>query len=158
LSVRRKIIFVVVSLSLVILAFGAFVSITTLKTATREGRYLKGAFERFRTQLEASGNGDLAAATFMASDPELIRALDPDPDHAPFRAPEAVAAKDKVSKGTDADRTQPAKEKAPSVERHHGWDRKLLDVALRRLTSVLAVSLDPEIVCLLDPQSEPIPG
>src|SRR6185295_3290659 len=78
LSVRRKIILVVVLLSFMILAFGAYVAVSTLQTVTgREGRFLRVAFERFRNQLEAAGSQDETAAMLIASDPALQAELVP---------------------------------------------------------------------------------
>ena len=75
LSVRRKIISVVVTLSLVILGFGAYMSLTTFQSASGRGQYLKARYERFHDEMDRTGVSDLAAAMFIATDPDLVRAM-----------------------------------------------------------------------------------
>ena len=126
LSVRRKIILVVVALSSVILAFGAWVSFTTFRRAsTISVKYLEPHFERFRTQLEDMGTGDLAAAKLIATDPDLAAAIAPDAAPAP-PAPEAVAA--------------------PSA----AVRAKALEDAVQRLSGALKDTIDPDLICLFD--------
>ena len=154
LSVRRKIIAVVVLLSLCILAFGAYISFTTLQHASVKGRFSKVLLERFRAQLDASGGGDLAAASFIATDPALVRALKPVEAVAPSAPPDA----DEDQGGDKADKKKPPPPEhaaAPAAERR---DDKKLEAALGRIADVLAGSLDPEIVAVVDPQNGAMSG
>jgi methyl-accepting chemotaxis protein len=76
LSVRRKIVLVVVGASLLILAFGAYVSFVTLRSATgRDARALQMHHERMRGALEQAGLADFTVASLLAQDPELARVL-----------------------------------------------------------------------------------
>ena len=144
LSVRRKILIVVVTLSLVILAFGASLSFTTLRSASSTGiRYLDSHFERFRAMLEQSGAGDLAAAMLLASDPELGRALAGESAAPP---PPPADAKDPKN-GKDAKPAPPAPPAQSS-----------LDAPVERLLRAVDLSLDPDLVCIFDAAGEPLSG
>ena len=153
LSVRRKIILVVVMLSTVILAFGAFVSFTTFRRASgRDVKYLEPHFERFRAQIENLGTGDLAAATFIATDPDLVAAMalpdSPPPPPVPDVAPghEAEAEPPANAPAKKPPRTQAPALASPTALR----EKKPLDTTIQRLTDALKDSLDPDLVCLFD--------
>lgn len=150
LSVRRKIILVVVALSVFILAVGAVASISTLQSTAGRGRYVKAHFQRFQTALEATGAGDLAAAMLVASDPEVVRALGPLP---------GAVLDDRPSKDDKAGRDErEGKEAAPDLESAKKTRRRDLGAALERLSGALAGSIDPELVCVLDREGEIVDG
>jgi methyl-accepting chemotaxis protein len=153
LSVRQKIILVVVSLSLVILAFGAYVSYVSHQDASGRGRYLNTHFIRFRSALETSGAGDLTAAATMARDPELVSVLAPSAPPPPAEVAQPTGDED-ADEGAAAAGRAPAGPAGGSAE----VDRAKLDETLERLTDTIEHALDPELIVLLDASGDPIPG
>ncbi len=74
-SVRAKIMGTVVFVAAIVLALGAWTAYHALLESGR-GRYLETHFQRFRLDMENSGDGDAAAARLIARDPALIEGLE----------------------------------------------------------------------------------
>lgn len=147
LSVRQKIILVVVSLSLVALSFGAYLSYASFEAASGRGRYLNPQLARFRSTLETSGAADQVAAAMVARDAELIAALTP-------KAPPALPAPtppegDEPAEGA----APPAPPPAPAV-----IDPERVADALEKLAATVEQALVPELLVVIDAAGEPLSG
>jgi methyl-accepting chemotaxis protein len=76
LSVRGKIMGTIVIVSLLVLALGAWASISAVRKAGHHGRYLEAPFARYQSQLDTDGAPEYAVVRLFAADPALVSALD----------------------------------------------------------------------------------
>ncbi len=76
ISVRGKIIGTVALVTAVALCFGAAFALHAVSAAKQRGRYLDAPFQRYQARIEAGEVGAAAVAHMIASDPNLVGALD----------------------------------------------------------------------------------
>ena len=76
LSVRSKILAIIVVISVVGLGVGAYAAIDAVSEAKQLGRYLKTPFRRYAEIISAGDAGQDAVAKLIASDPAFVAVLD----------------------------------------------------------------------------------
>jgi methyl-accepting chemotaxis protein len=74
-SVRGKILWTIIAVSLVVLALGAYAALNAVQTEQGRGQYLQGHLDRFTAEIGDAGTAEYVSAQFISSDPALVSAL-----------------------------------------------------------------------------------